>query len=60
MNDVAEETKEWVLTLPSFILSCIKDKVIIMRTDGPSRGEGGMFDLKEFDECVNKFFNERF
>jgi hypothetical protein len=57
MNDESQAT---VLTLPSFIISCIKDKVVILRTAGPAEGEGGLFDLKEFDEWVNKFFNDRF
>lgn len=51
---------ETMLTLPSFILSCIGDKVVIIRTAGPAEGEGGLFDLKEFDAAVNKFFTDRF
>jgi hypothetical protein len=49
-----------VLTLPSFVISCTGEKVVIMRTGGASAGEGGMFNLKEFDEAVDKFFSERF
>lgn len=49
-----------MLVLPSFIVSCTGDKVVIIRTAGPAEGEGGLFDLKEFDAAVNKFFTDRF
>ncbi len=49
-----------IITLPRFVVACSGDKVIIMRTAGPAAGEGGMFDMQEFDEAVNKFFEERF
>lgn len=58
---MTEQLKESpIITLPSFVVSCAGDKVIIMRTAGPAQGEGGMFDMREFDEAVNKFFEERF
>lgn len=60
MKDALDEATSAMLTLPSFIVSCYKDKVIILRTAGPNEGEGGTFSLKEFDELVNRFFTERF
>ena len=49
-----------VLTLPNFIISCTGDRVVIMRTDSKASGEGGMFNINEFDAAVNKFFSDRF
>jgi hypothetical protein len=49
-----------VLFLDSFQLCRSGDELIIMRSSGPSDGEGGRFSLKEFEDAVNEFFNERF
>jgi hypothetical protein len=49
-----------VISLPSFIVSCAKDRVIIIRTEGPGKGEGGFFDIAAFDEVVSEFFNNNF
>lgn len=45
-----------VLFLPNFSISSMKDSVIIMCASG----EGGTFDMQEFEDAVRKFFAEKF
>lgn len=49
-----------ILFLNGFHLCRSDDELIIMRSNGPREGEGGRFNLKEFEEMVNEFFNKNF
>jgi len=61
MSDPLPTQASAIIALPSFIVSCSKDRVIIIRTrKGPGEGEGGLFDIDAFDAVVNEFFNKHF
>lgn len=61
MSDQLPAQANAVIELPSFIVSCSKDRVIIIRTrKGSGEGEGGLFDIDAFDAVVNEFFNDNF
>ena len=60
MSDPLPTQASAVIALPSFIVSCSKDRVIIVRTEGPGKGEGGLFDIDAFDAVVTEFFNKNF
>lgn len=60
MSDPLPTQSGAIIALPNFIVSCSKDRVIIVRTEGPGKGEGGLFDIAAFDAVVNEFFNKNF
>ncbi len=45
-----------MITLPNFIIGRFGDKVSLMTL----HGEGGLFDIKEFEDAVAKFYAEKF
>jgi hypothetical protein len=52
----AQKMQVTVIALPSYSLARFGDKIAIMA----SHGEGGAFDIHEFDKAVGQFFAEKF
>ena len=52
----AQKHRVNILALPSFTIARFDDSVTIMS----HHGEGGVFDLQQFDSAVSKFFAENF
>ena len=48
------------LFLDGFSLCRGENEIIIMRNTGPAAGEGGRFNLKEFEAAVDEFFKKNF
>jgi hypothetical protein len=52
----AQKTKINVIALPNYTMARFGNKIAIMSTNG----EGGAFDIYEFDKAVSQFFAEKF
>jgi hypothetical protein len=52
----AQKTNLNVIALPNYTMARFGDKIAIMST----HGEGGAFDIYEFDKAVGQFFAEKF
>jgi len=51
----------WV-QVGDFFVAPIKgtERVWLERAEGPGAGEGGMFDVKQLQEVIRKFYEENF
>jgi hypothetical protein len=52
----AQKNQIHIMALPNFTMSRMRDKIAIMS----HHGEGGTFDINEFDKAVSQFFAEKF